>query len=58
MNGTFRWCTDRLKIKPSADRIKAIMAEEDKIQKGVSEFEKSTVGFGRSYFTDRFRDKM
>ena len=41
-----------------ADRIKAIMAEEDKIQKGVSEFEKSTVGFGRSYFTDRFRDKM
>lgn len=30
MNGTFRWCTDRLKIKPSADKIKAIMAEEDK----------------------------
>lgn len=30
MNGTFRWCTDRLKIKPSADRIKAIMAEEKK----------------------------
>ncbi len=29
MNGTFRWCTDRLKIKPSADKIKAIMAEED-----------------------------
>ena len=26
----FRWCTDRLKIKPSADKIKAIMAEEDK----------------------------
>ena len=20
MNGTFRWCTDRLKIKPSADK--------------------------------------
>lgn len=30
MNGTFRWCTDRLKIKPSADKIKAIMAEEKK----------------------------
>jgi len=30
MNGTFRWCTDRLKIKPSADKIKAIMQEEDK----------------------------
>ena len=30
MNGTFRWCTDRLKIKPSADKIKAIMAEEEK----------------------------
>lgn len=28
MNGTFRWCTDRLKIKPSADKIKAIMNEE------------------------------
>ena len=30
MNGTFRWCTDRLKIKPSADKIKAIMKEEGK----------------------------
>ena len=30
MNGTFRWCTDRLKIKPSADKIKSIMAEEKK----------------------------
>ena len=30
MNGTFRWCTDRLKIKPSADKIKAIMREEGK----------------------------
>ena len=30
MNGTFRWCTDRLKIKPSADKIKAIMKDEDK----------------------------
>ena len=30
MNGTFRWCTDRLKIKPSADKIKAIMQEENK----------------------------
>ena len=28
MNGTFRWCTDRLKIKPSADKIKSIMKEE------------------------------
>ena len=30
MNGTFRWCTDRLKIKPSADKIKSSMKEEDK----------------------------
>lgn len=30
MNGTFRWCTDRLKIKPSADRIKQIMIDENK----------------------------
>ena len=30
MNGTFRWCTDRLKIKPSADKIKSIMREEGK----------------------------
>ena len=30
MNGTFRWCTDRLKIKPSADKIKGIMADEGK----------------------------
>ena len=30
MNGTFRWCTDRLKIKPSADKIKSIMSEENK----------------------------
>jgi len=30
MNGTFRWCTDRLKIKPSADKIKAVMQEENK----------------------------
>ncbi|WP_019680709.1 DNA phosphorothioation system sulfurtransferase DndC [Ruminococcus flavefaciens] len=30
MNGTFRWCTDRLKIKPSADKIKSIMADEEK----------------------------
>lgn len=30
MNGTFRWCTDRLKIKPSADKIKEIMADEGK----------------------------
>ena len=29
MNGTFRWCTDRLKITPSANKIKAIMHEED-----------------------------
>ena len=29
MNGTFRWCTDRLKISPSANKIKAIMKEED-----------------------------
>ena len=28
MNGSFRWCTDRLKIKPSADKIKQIMKEE------------------------------
>lgn len=30
MNGTFRWCTDRLKIKPSADKIRTIIAEEGK----------------------------
>lgn len=29
MNGTFRWCTDRLKINPSADYIKKIIKEED-----------------------------
>lgn len=29
MNGTFRWCTDRLKITPSANKIKAIMKEEN-----------------------------
>lgn len=30
MNGTFRWCTDRLKIKPSADYIKNIIEKEQK----------------------------
>lgn len=30
MNGTFRWCTDRLKIKPSADYIKSIIDKEQK----------------------------
>lgn len=28
MNGTFRWCTDRLKINPSADYIRNIIAQE------------------------------
>lgn len=28
MNGTFRWCTDRLKINPSANYIKTIIKEE------------------------------
>lgn len=28
MNGTFRWCTDRLKIKPSADYIRNIIKKE------------------------------
>lgn len=28
MNGTFRWCTDRLKINPSADFIREIIKEE------------------------------
>lgn len=28
MNGTFRWCTDRLKINPSADYIRKIIANE------------------------------
>lgn len=28
MNGTFRWCTDRLKINPSADYIRSIIKEE------------------------------
>ena len=28
MNGTFRWCTDRLKIKPSAEYIRDVIKEE------------------------------
>ncbi len=28
MNGTFRWCTDRLKINPSADYIRKVIKEE------------------------------
>lgn len=28
INGTFRWCTDRLKINPSADYIRKIIKEE------------------------------
>lgn len=28
INGTFRWCTDRLKINPSADYIKKIIKEK------------------------------
>lgn len=28
MNGTFRWCTDRLKINPSADYIRDIIKKE------------------------------
>ncbi|MBQ3784032.1 MAG: DNA phosphorothioation system sulfurtransferase DndC [Lachnospiraceae bacterium] len=30
MNGTFRWCTDRLKINPSADYIRGIIKKEGK----------------------------
>lgn len=30
MNGSFRWCTDRLKIAPSANKIKEIMKNEGK----------------------------
>lgn len=30
MNGTFRWCTDNLKIKPSADYIRKVIKEEKK----------------------------
>ena len=30
MNGTFRWCTDKLKINPSAEYIKKIINEESK----------------------------
>lgn len=29
MNGTFRWCTDKLKINPSADYIRKIIAKEN-----------------------------
>lgn len=29
MNGTFRWCTDRLKINPSGEYIKKIIRDED-----------------------------
>lgn len=28
VNGTFRWCTDRLKINPSADYIKKVIKQE------------------------------
>ena len=28
MNGTFRWCTDKLKIKPSADYIREVIKKE------------------------------
>ena len=28
MNGTFRWCTDRLKINPSADYIRGVIKRE------------------------------
>ena len=28
MNGTFRWCTDRLKINPSADYIREVIKKE------------------------------
>lgn len=28
MNGTFRWCTDRLKINPSADYIRNVIKQE------------------------------
>lgn len=30
MNGTFRWCTSRLKIEPSAEKIKEIMDKEQR----------------------------
>lgn len=30
MNGTFRWCTDRLKINPSGEFIKKIIRDENK----------------------------
>lgn len=30
VNGTFRWCTDRLKIKPSADYIRKLIVQEGK----------------------------
>ena len=29
MNGTFRWCTDRLKINPSADYIRNVIKKEE-----------------------------
>lgn len=29
MNGTFRWCTDRLKINPSADYIRNVIKKEN-----------------------------
>ena len=28
MNGSFRWCTDKLKIKPSADYIREVIKKE------------------------------
>lgn len=30
MNGTFRWCTDRLKINPSGEFIQQVIKDEDK----------------------------
>ena len=30
MNGTFRWCTDRLKINPSGEYIQRVIDEEGK----------------------------
>lgn len=43
MNGSFRWCTDRLKIAPSANKIKEIMKNEKKKSLFFLAFEKTKV---------------
>lgn len=43
MNGTFRWCTDRLKINPSADYIRDVIKKREKKLLFFWAFEKQKV---------------